>query len=159
MDLHPYLFCLSFHLLYFVLPHFKDNWLPFWVPDVHASIQKLFCGICSVFKCSFDKFVGGENGLPVLFLHHLRTTPGKILGEENGYPLQFSFWKNPMDRGAWCATVHGITNDWRIGHDWSNLAQTHTHSKPLTRLSTFNILIHLIFTATIIQMKKLRPKC
>ena len=23
-----------------------------------ASIQKLFCGICSAFKCSFDKFVG-----------------------------------------------------------------------------------------------------
>ena len=23
-----------------------------------ASIQKLFCGICSVFKCSFDEFVG-----------------------------------------------------------------------------------------------------
>ena len=26
--------CLSFHLLYFVLPPFKDNGLPFWVPDV-----------------------------------------------------------------------------------------------------------------------------
>ena len=23
-----------------------------------ASIQKLFCGICSVFKCSFHEFVG-----------------------------------------------------------------------------------------------------
>ena len=23
-----------------------------------ACIQKLFCGICSVFKCSFDEFVG-----------------------------------------------------------------------------------------------------
>ena len=23
-----------------------------------AGIQKLFCGICSVFKCSFDEFVG-----------------------------------------------------------------------------------------------------
>ena len=37
-----------------------------------ASIQKLFCGICSVLKCSFDEFVGGGNGLPVLFLCHLR---------------------------------------------------------------------------------------
>ena len=25
-----------------------------------ASIQKLFCGICSVFKCSFDEFVGDK---------------------------------------------------------------------------------------------------
>ena len=23
-----------------------------------ASVQKLFCGICSLFKCSFDEFVG-----------------------------------------------------------------------------------------------------
>ena len=34
MDLRPYLFCLSFYLLYFVLPPFKNNGLPFWVPDV-----------------------------------------------------------------------------------------------------------------------------
>ena len=38
-----------------------------------ASIQKLFCGIYSAFKCSFDEFVEGENGLPTLFLRHLRT--------------------------------------------------------------------------------------
>ena len=30
----PYLFCLSFYLLYFVRPPFKDNGLLFWVPDV-----------------------------------------------------------------------------------------------------------------------------
>ena len=40
------------------------------------SIQKLFCGICSVFKCSFDEFVGEKSGLPVLFLCHLRIAPG-----------------------------------------------------------------------------------
>ena len=39
-----------------------------------AGIQKLFCGIYSVFKCSFDEFVGGESGVPILFLRHLRTT-------------------------------------------------------------------------------------
>ena len=38
-----------------------------------ASIQKLFCRICSDFKCPFNEF-GGESGLPVLFLCHLRTT-------------------------------------------------------------------------------------
>ena len=27
--------------------------------------------------------------------------------EENGNPLQYSFLENPMDRGAWRATVHG----------------------------------------------------
>ena len=30
-------------------------------------------------------------------------------GEGNGNPLQYSCLKNPMDRGAWWATVHGVT--------------------------------------------------
>ena len=34
MDLCPYLFCLSFYLLYFFLPPFEDNGLLFWVPDI-----------------------------------------------------------------------------------------------------------------------------
>ena len=33
-DLRSYLFCLSFYLLYFFLPPFEDNGLPFWVPNV-----------------------------------------------------------------------------------------------------------------------------
>ena len=35
-------------------------------------------------------------------------------GEGNGNPLQFSCLENPMDRGAWKATGHGVT---RVGHD------------------------------------------
>ena len=31
-----------------------------------------------------------------------------MLGEGNGTPLQYSFLGNPMDGGAWWATVHGI---------------------------------------------------
>ena len=27
---------------------------------------------------------------------------------ENGNPLQYSCLENPMDRGAWQATVHGV---------------------------------------------------
>ena len=30
-------------------------------------------------------------------------------GEGNGNPLQYSRLENPMDRGAWCITVHGVT--------------------------------------------------
>ena len=32
---------------------------------------------------------------------------GRFGGEGIGYPLQYSWWKNSMDRGAWRATVHG----------------------------------------------------
>ena len=32
-------------------------------------------------------------------------------GEGNGNPLQYSCQKNPMDRGAWWAIVHGVTKE------------------------------------------------
>ena len=34
---------------------------------------------------------------------------GRSPGEENDYPLQYSCLENFMDRGAWLATVQGIT--------------------------------------------------
>ena len=34
---------------------------------------------------------------------------GRSLGEGHGNPLQYSSLENPMDRGAWWATVHRIT--------------------------------------------------
>ena len=34
---------------------------------------------------------------------------GRSPGEGNGNPLQYSCLKNPMDRGAWRATVRGVT--------------------------------------------------
>ena len=35
---------------------------------------------------------------------------GRSPGEGNGHPLQYSCLENPMDRGAWQATVHGVAN-------------------------------------------------
>ena len=37
---------------------------------------------------------------------------GKIPGEGNGNPLQYSCLGNPMDRGVWWATVHGVSKSW-----------------------------------------------
>ena len=34
---------------------------------------------------------------------------GRSPGEGNGYPIQYSSLENSMDRGAWLATVHGVT--------------------------------------------------
>ena len=39
---------------------------------------------------------------------------GRFPGEGNGNPLQYPCLENPMDRGAWWATVHGVA---RVGHD------------------------------------------
>ena len=35
--------------------------------------------------------------------------PGRSPGEENGYPLQDSCLENSMDKGAWWATGHEVT--------------------------------------------------
>ena len=37
---------------------------------------------------------------------------GRSPGEGNGDSLQYSCLGNPMDRGAWQGTVHGVTNSW-----------------------------------------------
>ena len=36
---------------------------------------------------------------------------GRSPGEGNGNPLQDSCLENPMDRGAWWATVHGVAKE------------------------------------------------
>ena len=37
---------------------------------------------------------------------------GRLPGEGNGNPLQYSCLRNPMDRGAWQARVHGVAEEW-----------------------------------------------
>ena len=61
---------------------------------------------------------------------------GRWPGEGNGNPLQYSCLGNPIDRGAWWATVQGVT---RIGHDLvTKPASTdqHTCEKEIYKYST-----------------------
>ena len=37
---------------------------------------------------------------------------GRSPGEGNGNSLQYSFLEDPMDRGAWQATVNTVTKSW-----------------------------------------------
>ena len=39
---------------------------------------------------------------------------GRSPGEGNGNPLRYACLGNPVDRGTWQATVHGVT---RVEHD------------------------------------------
>ena len=43
---------------------------------------------------------------------------GRCPGGRHSDPVQSSCLENPIDRGAWWATVHSVT---RVGHDHSNL--------------------------------------
>ena len=46
---------------------------------------------------------------------------GRSLGERNGNPFQYSYLGNPMDRGGWQATVHGVSKE--------SYMTEHTHIK------------------------------
>ena len=43
---------------------------------------------------------------------------GRSPGEGNGNPLQYSCLENPMDRGAWWATAHGVARSWTRLNDF-----------------------------------------
>ena len=79
-------------------------WNPAWVFPYGSDSEECVCSV-------------GDTGLiPVL---------GRSPGEGHGNPLQYSCLENPMDRGAWQATVHGIVE--------SDLTDrlTHTHGVPI----------------------------
>ena len=67
---------------------------------------------------------------------------GRSPGGGNGNPFQYSCLKNPMDRGAWWATVHGITKSQAQLRNW---AHTHTHTHTHTRVLPVHVLSKYLF--------------
>ena len=63
---------------------------------------------------------------------------GRSPGEGNGIPLQYSCLENPMDGGAWWATVHGV-------------------AKSQTRLSDFTFTFHFHFLSCHLTRSHLKP--
>ena len=47
---------------------------------------------------------------------------GRSPGGGNDNRLQYPSWENPMDRGAWWATIHRLCREW----DMTDRAHTHT---------------------------------
>ena len=76
-----------------------------------------------------EDFPGGSDGkVSVYNAGDLGSVPGlgRSPGEGNDNPLQYYCLENPMDRGAWQATVHGV-------------------AKSQTRLSDFTFLSLVTF--------------
>ena len=66
------------------------------------------------------------------------TASGRSPGEGNGNPLQCSCLRNPMDREAWWATVHEVTES-----DLTECTHTHTHTHTHTvRINTENLMTY-----------------
>ena len=42
------------------------------------------------------------------WVRSLEKGSGRDPGEGNGYPFQYSCLENPMDSGAWQATINGV---------------------------------------------------
>ena len=72
-----------------------------------------------MYECVYRR-TGASLEVPtVKNLPAMQETWVRFLGQEDPlekemgtYLLQCSCWGNPMDRGAWWGTVHGITKSW-----------------------------------------------
>ena len=59
---------------------------------------------------------------------------GRSLGIRNGNPLQYYCLGNPMDRGAWQATIYGVS---RAGHDLRDEKNNNTENILIEILTMF----------------------
>ena len=58
---------------------------------------------------------------------------GRSAGEGHGNPLQYSCLEDPMDRGAWQATVHWVTKS------WTQMKWLNTHTLPNFKIQPSSI--------------------
>ena len=91
------------------------HWQSDSYPLCHGSA---YGKILNVLHRTNRDFPGGTSGkrtcLPMQETRNVSLIPGsgRCLGEGNGNPLQYSCLENPMDRGAWWATVYRVIESW-----------------------------------------------
>ena len=57
------------------------------------------------------------------------------IGEGNGNPLQYSSLENPRDRGAWWASLYGVTQS----RTWLKQLSSSSSSKPKSNMTKFTL--------------------
>ena len=60
----------------------------------------------------------------------------RLTGEGNGTPLQYSCLENPMDGGAWWATVHGVAKSRTLLSDFTFTFHFHALEKEMATHSS-----------------------
>ena len=97
-------------------------------PDSEPSPWPRCCIKCiSTHPHSSLDFPGGSDGKASAYtVGDLGLIPGsgRSLGEGNSTPLQYSCLENPMDGGAWWASVHGVTESQTRLSDFTSLSFT-----------------------------------
>ena len=77
---------------------------------------------------------------------------GRSPGEGNGNPLQYSCLGNPMDRGAWQATIHGVTESDTTEHARTHSCMhAHTHAYPHTHTHTHTHTHPILYSPRILN--------
>ena len=83
-------------------------------------------------------FPGGSDGKASAYnAGDLGSIPGsgRSPGERNGNPLRYSCLENPMDGGAWWATVHGVTKSWTQLSDFTQSTHRNVGETTLVRVT------------------------
>ena len=88
----------------------QHTWV--WPGDFTFSLPPTFLNSTSRFM---SKLISSGNHVCFRVLASEMWGLGRSPGEGNGNPLQYSCQNNPMDRGAWQTTIHGVQ---RPGYNW-----------------------------------------
>jgi len=94
---------MTFWMYYFLCCFYLSDW-----QDEHSLVIFFcVCVLCKESACNArDRLQFRRPGFD--------PGSGRSPGGRNGNLLQFSYLRNPMDRSAWQATVHGVTG---VRHD------------------------------------------
>ena len=130
--------------------HQRSAWILFFCPGILLRRMTFWLieiqSLCFLSSWAFQVALVVKNPhLPVQEIWDVNSIPGsgRSPGGEHGNPLQYSCLENPMDRGAWRATVHSITKSWT----WrKQLSTAHYHGRSRahsqTKLHWNTVLFH-----------------
>ena len=96
---------------HFPQPESAMQWDIIVVTEVQNSTRKKKMHSQSQ-KCNFVKSSAGKESVCNSGDPGWIPELGRSPGEGISYPLQYSCLENPMDRGAWQATIHRVTKSW-----------------------------------------------
>ena len=96
-----FIFCTYIHTIYFKM----QFWLYTLLLKYHVANYRLGFPGGSALK-NLPASVGDTGDMALV------PGSGRSTWRRNGNPLQYSYLENPMDRGAWWATVHEVAKSW-----------------------------------------------
>ena len=129
-----------------VLPMNTQDWSDLGWTGWISLLSKELSRVLSNTTVQKHQFIGTQLGFPgasevkasACNAGDLGSIPGlgRSPGEGNGNPLEYSCLENPMDGGAWWATVHGVAKSWTRLTDFTFTFSFH-YSSTLTSIHDY----------------------